>query len=231
MDANYVVAGCRPWSRAVFDDVIARYPGRWEYVGRREDLTLEHLRQLQPRFVFFLHWSWKVPDDVVAAYECVCFHMTDVPYGRGGSPLQNLILAGHATTKLSALRMTADFDAGPVYLKRDLALDGRAQEIYERALALAASMIPAIIERPDAPVPQAGPVTVFRRRRPEESEIPAPLATSAGLYDFIRMLDADGYPHAFVDRGAFRYEFRNARQESDAVLRADVRILRRPDPS
>ncbi len=25
-------------------------------------------------------------------FECVCFHMTDVPYGRGGSPLQNLII-------------------------------------------------------------------------------------------------------------------------------------------
>ncbi len=37
-------------------------------------------------------------------------HMTDVPYGRGGSPLQNLIARGHTSTKLTAMRMTAEVD-------------------------------------------------------------------------------------------------------------------------
>ena len=48
--------------------------------------------------------------------------MTDVPYGRGGSPLQHLILAGHRETKVSALRMVEAFDAGPVYLKAPMDL-------------------------------------------------------------------------------------------------------------
>jgi len=55
--------------------------------------------------------------------------MTYMPYGRGGSPLQNLIVRGYRHTKLTALRMVEEFDAGPVYLKEDLCLEGNAEEI------------------------------------------------------------------------------------------------------
>ena len=60
--------------------------------------------------------------EIIKRFECVCFHMADVPYGRGGSPLQNLIARGHRETKLTALRMVEDFDAGPVYSKMPLCL-------------------------------------------------------------------------------------------------------------
>lgn len=66
--------------------------------------------------------------------------MTDVPYGRGGSPLQNLILAGHADTQLTALKMVEEMDAGPVYAKRPLSLEGKAQDIYEKAGELSFSL-------------------------------------------------------------------------------------------
>jgi methionyl-tRNA formyltransferase len=225
---RYLVAGCQPWSRHAFDQTISRYPGEWRFVGDPAELTIEALEVYQPRYVFFLHWSWKVPAEVVDRFECVCFHMTDVPYGRGGSPLQHLILGGLRTTKLTALRMTREIDAGPVYLKEDMSLSGRAQEIYERASALAARMIASIVESEPTPVPQTGVPTLFKRRRPEESEIP-PLESAARVYDFIRMLDADGYPRAFIERAGWRYEFRNAsldEQDGDAVVVADVRVSR-----
>ena len=117
--------------------------------------------------------------------------MTDVPYGRGGSPLQNLIIRGHSHTKLTALRMTDDFDAGPIYLKENLSLEGNAEEIYIRATYLAARMIKHIIRKRSKPTPQTGKVIIFQRRRPEQSEIPQ-LPTLEALYDFIRMLDAEG---------------------------------------
>ena len=109
-----------------------------------------------------------------------------------------------------------------------MSLNGRAQVIYERASALAARMIAAIVESEPTPVPQTGVPTLFKRRRPEESEIP-PLESAARVYDFIRMLDADGYPRAFIERAGWRYEFRNAsldEQDGDAVVVADVRVSR-----
>lgn len=70
----------------------------------REDLFPEKLELLLPKFIFFPHWSWLIPEDIHTRFECVVFHMTDLPYGRGGSPLQNLIVRGHKETKLTALR-------------------------------------------------------------------------------------------------------------------------------
>jgi methionyl-tRNA formyltransferase len=53
-----------------------------------------------------------------------------LPYGRGGSPLQNLIDLGHKDTFVSALKMTEELDAGAIYLKKPLSLEGLAEEIY-----------------------------------------------------------------------------------------------------
>ncbi len=42
-------------------------------------------------------------------------------------------------------------------------------------------------------------------------------------YDQIRMLDAEGYPHAFMEIHGMRLEFRRVSRRSDG-LHADVRI-------
>ncbi|MEQ9370525.1 MAG: hypothetical protein RIG63_16105 [Coleofasciculus chthonoplastes F3-SA18-01] len=218
----YLVVGSKSWNHRVFDEVISQYPGQWHFFEFGEQLTLDRVQEFKPRYIFFLHWSWRVPDGLIKSYECVCFHMTDVPYGRGGSPLQNLIIRGHQHTQLTALRMTSDFDAGPVYFKEDLCLAGNAEEIYIRTTYLSAQMIERIIKEQPNPVPQTGEVVVFKRRKPHESEIP-PIASLPGLHDFIRMLDAEGYPQAFIEHQGFRYEFSRAALYDGRIV-ADVTI-------
>lgn len=177
------------------------------------------------RYVFFPFWSHKVPKEITDKYECVCFHMTDVPYGRGGSPLQNLILRGHTETVISALRMTQEMDAGPVYMKWPLSLEGSAQEIYERAAVIIADMMRVIADKEPTPVPQKGEVVEFKRREPEQSSIGSglsPRSSVCDLHDFIRMLDADGYPRAFIQYHQYRITFSNARLEGDRVIATAV---------
>ena len=209
-DETYFVATIRRWNVEEFARRVPGFPGRWVLMTDPASLGVDLVRSLHPRYVFFPHWSWKVPDEILAATECVCFHMTDVPFGRGGSPLQNLIARGHSKTKLSALRMVSEPDAGPVYLKRDLSLNGAAHEIFVRCANTIFDMIGEItIGRPE-PVPQTGEPVVFSRRHASESRLPARGSPQA-VYDHIRMLDADGYPHAFIDYGNFRIRFRKAR--------------------
>lgn len=222
MNTCYIVAATKPWNQRIFNEVISKYPGLWEFISDPEELTIERITELSPRYIFFLHWSWKVPSEIVNDYECVCFHMTNVPYGRGGSPLQNLIIRGHRDTVLTALRMVDDYDAGPIYCKDVLLLDGNAEEIYIRGSYTASSMIQRIIDEQLEPKAQIGEPVVFDRRKPFESEIPE-ASSLRGLYDFIRMLDAEGYPHAFLDYGGFRYEFRRAAVYEGRIL-ADVTI-------
>lgn len=224
---TYLVLGSKPWNRRVFDETLRHLPGTWHYIGSPESLLSRAVEEIAPRYIFFLHWSWKVPDEIVEQFECVCFHMTDVPFGRGGSPLQNLITRGLRRTRLTALRMTGEFDAGPVYMKEALSLEGGAEEIYLRATRLSATMIERMIRNEPKPVAQRGRVVPFKRRRPEESEI-AEMKSLEHLHDFIRMLDAEGYPHAFLEHAGFRFEFSRPALY-DARIVADVRITRAPE--
>ena len=98
-------------------------------ISRKEDFTIERIDLISPIKIFIPHWSYIIPPSIFEEYECIVFHMTDLPYGRGGSPLQNLIVRGLTSTKLSALRVEAGLDTGPVYLKTDLSLLGTAEEI------------------------------------------------------------------------------------------------------
>lgn len=219
---SYIVVGRKPWNEKAFNEVISHYSGKWHFIAKKEQILLEYIEKINPRYIFFLHWSWKVPDEIIDKYECVCFHMTDVPYGRGGSPLQNLIVRGHQETKLTALRMSQELDSGPVYLKENLCLAGNAEEIYIRATYLSARMIKDIIEKEPEPIPQTGEVVMFKRRQPQESKIPE-LSSLNALHDQIRMLDAEGYPQAFFEYKGFRYEFSRAALYDGRIL-ADVTI-------
>lgn len=217
-----IVAARTPWTRRIFIEDIEPLPGQWLFVQTGPELLALLESAQNVRRIYFIHWSDKVPDEITTKYECVNFHMTDLPFGRGGSPLQNLILEGHDETVLTAIRMNDELDAGPIYLKRRLPLHGSAEAAYARAGRLAAQMIEEIDASGLQPVPQEGAPSHFRRRRPEQSEIPPGLSLSA-VHDFIRMLDAPGYPHAFISHGSLRLEFRRAVLYADSVV-ADVTV-------
>ena len=69
---------------------------------------------------------------------------------------------------------------------------------------------------------------MFKRRNPKQSQI-SRISSSSKLYDFIRMLDAEGYPKAFIENGAFRYEFSNAKRFNGHVT-AQVTIVSQNTP-
>lgn len=219
---NYIVAATKPWSINAYKHICEDLPN-WYLIKQKEDLSLEFIEKIAPRYIFFPHWNWIVPNEILSKYESVCFHMTDVPYGRGGSPLQNLIIRGHKETKLTALQMTNDLDAGPVYFKDSLSLHGSAHDIFNRAASQIMKLAFKIAETNPAPKEQTGEVTVFNRRRPSDSEIPEEMSTEQ-LYDFIRMLDAETYPKAYISSKGYRFNFDEANLSPAGNLSARVTI-------
>ncbi|MBI2748495.1 methionyl-tRNA formyltransferase [Acidovorax sp. HMWF018] len=189
-------------------------------VRSRDELTIERLEAFGADYVFFPHWSWRIPASVFERFECVIFHMTDVPFGRGGSPLQNLVIRGIENTVLTALRCSQEVDAGPVYLKLPLSTLGTAEEVFIRASFLMLPMMIRIVDERIEPYAQSGEPTFFRRRTPEQGNLQS-MSSLTDLHDFIRMLDADGYPHAFLDVGVFRLRFRRSSLSPNSV-KADV---------
>lgn len=148
--------------------------------------------------------------------------MTDLPFGRGGSPLQNLIARGIYETKITALRCIKELDAGPVYEKRAPSLWGSAEEIYLRAAEIIKEMVIDLFRENPVPKEQEGNTVIFRRRHPAEGDI-GNLVSLSQIFDYIRMLDADGYPPAFLQINRLRMEFSRASLKNGWIL-ADVKI-------
>ena len=215
----------RPWNSGIADRLARRMGQRVETLSCPEQVTTDAISEINPKWIFVPHWSHLIPKSIWGSWPTVIFHMTDLPYGRGGSPLQNLIQQGHVTTMITALHCGEGLDAGDVYLKEPLDLHGSAEEIFLRADGLIETMIERIVlEQPKA-TPQRGNPVLFKRRSPSESNLS--LCKEGSLtdwYDQIRMLDATGYPHAFLEVNGMRLEFRRVSQRSDGLY-ADVRII------
>ena len=95
-----VLACSRLWRRDLAERVAKLTGRRCELITERAELNVQRLSELNPEWVFLPHWSHLVPREVHERWPCVIFHMTDLPFGRGGSPLQNLIARGIYETKI-----------------------------------------------------------------------------------------------------------------------------------
>ena len=215
----------RPWNSALADRLSRSLDRSVESISDPAQLTPLVVAAIDPQWIFVPHWSHWIPESIWAAWPTVIFHMTDLPYGRGGSPLQNLIQRGHRSTMLSALRCGAGLDMGDVYLKEPLSLFGSAEEIFLRADGLIEQMIEQIVCEEPAATPQQGEPVIFSRRTPDQSNLfNCPEGDQSAWYDHIRMLDAEGYPHAFLEVHGMRLELRRVSKRSDGLY-ADVKIL------
>lgn len=195
-------------------------------IWKPTELQEELVEALDPEWIFVPHWSHIIPTTIWTRWPTVIFHMTDLPYGRGGSPLQNLIKRGKNSTVLTALRCSEELDSGPIYLKNFLSLHGTAEEIFLRTDTLIQAMIANIVTLQPEAVPQQGEPVIFSRRKPNQSNLNYCNAGDIdGWYDHIRMLDAEGYPHAFLQTQGMRLEFRRVSRRCDGLY-ADVRITR-----
>ena len=214
----------RPWNIGLSQRLQVQLSRPVHTITSPAALSPEAVARLDPKWIFVPHWSHLIPESIWGTWPTLIFHMTDLPYGRGGSPLQNLIQRGHSNTMITALRCGAELDAGDVYLKEDLSLYGSAEEIFLRADELIEQMIQRIVCESPQPKPQQGEAVLFSRRKPTESNLAN--CNSGDLdvcYNQIRMLDSEGYPHAFIEFNGMRLEFRRVSRRSDG-LHADVRI-------
>lgn len=208
---NYLILSNKKWHQ----DFIAKlneknFYSKWFFVNKKEDFTIEKINKINPKKIFIPHWSFRIPDTIYLNYECILFHMTDLPYGRGGSPLQNLIKLGHKRTVISAIKVVEEVDAGPIYLKKDLELNGTAKEIFLRSSNIIFSMITEILRNFPTPQKQVGEIVHFKRRKPKQSKL-TNLKSIDELYDHIRMLDCEDYPKAFIEFENFILEFEQSK--------------------
>jgi methionyl-tRNA formyltransferase len=224
---KFILLSSKEWHDDLFEKLKESTDDEWVRIIDKKDLNLENLKIISPDKIFIPHWSHIIADEIFTNFECVVFHMTDLPYGRGGSPLQNLIVNGFTTTKISALKVRQGIDTGDIYLKSDLDLQGTAKEIFIRASNVMFEMILFLLKNEIEPQPQIGTIVNFKRRGPNDSDVKQ-IETTASIYDYIRMLDCDGYPKAFIETDSIKFEFSNATFDKDNnEIFANVRIIQK----
>jgi len=144
------------------------------------------------------------PEVLAKSQKNLVAHASDLPKGRGFSPLTYMILEGKNDIPLCLLEMAAEADAGPVIYKEWIKYEGHElidelrQKLGQAQVDICLKYL-AAKEIPKA-TPQEGEPSYYKRRRPEDSrlDITKPLAEQFGL---LRVADNDKYPVYFEKDG------------------------------
>ncbi|MDC0225479.1 methionyl-tRNA formyltransferase [Gammaproteobacteria bacterium] len=187
-----------------------------------KDLSLEYINSIKPDIIFFPHWSFKVDESIVRRFKCIAFHSAPLPFGRGGSPIQNMIIRGYKETELCSLLMREEFDTGPIYLRTPVSLKGNLEDILLRIYQAISEQIEVIKEDEIIPIEQEGEAVIFRRLRDEDNKINFE-DDFQKMSDQIRMLDSEFYPSAYINIGDYKIEFSKSSLVED-VLTSEVKI-------
>ena len=184
-----------------------------------DDINLVKIKRIKPKIIFFIHWSKFVSQNIFKKYLCIQFHASNLPKGRGGSPIQNQIMLKVNKTKISAFKISEILDSGPICLQDNLSLKGNAIDILRRMETKSIQMIKKIVKKKILVFKeQKGKPSFFQRRKPSESKINVnKTRTINKLYDFLRMLDAPGYPNAFIKLNKFKFIFNDIKINKNKI--------------
>ena len=220
-------------SNLLFDKLSKRTNEDWLFVSNKEYLqphtigvsTPDTFQNKEIQKIFFFHWSFIVPKTIYNKYECINIHTSNLPDGKGGSPLQNQIIDNIMHSRVNALRMSDDgLDAGPVYCSKNVTLQGNLNDIWLMLSKITYDLINTIIANNITPIPQVknSDCKIYKRRR--DNKIPFESNDILRIYDFIRMLDSEEYPNPFIKIGNYKLEFNRAtfngeKIHSDVIIR------------
>ncbi|MDB4477325.1 hypothetical protein N9018_03865, partial [Rhodopirellula sp.] len=158
--------------------------------------------------ILFLLSVWEVVPEQLLALNAhnLIVHESDLPKGRGWSPVSWQILNGAEEIPLCLIEAEKRVDAGVVYIRSTFNLEGT--ELIEdiRELQANATIKLCLAFMQDFPHilreanPQTGEATYYKRRRPECSGID-PTTAIADCFDLFRIADNEKYPVFFEYRG------------------------------
>lgn len=186
-------------------------------ISKKNALNFDFISLYKPDYIFFIHWSWKVEKEIFKNFRCILFHTAPLPYGRGGSPIQNLILSGFKKSPVCAIKMEEELDSGDVYSSLNISLEGSLKEIFSRLSKVINKLILKIIKNNLVPKAQEGKIHKFKRLSYEDNEIPANVFLEK-FYDFIRMVDDEDYLKSYILYGDIKIEFSNAKYQKKSII-------------
>lgn len=145
----------------------------------------------------------------------IVVHASDLPRGKGWSPTTWQILEGKDEIPLSLFEATEAVDAGCVYIRDAMRLDGGElvdewqEKLGRKIVDMCCEFVAQCRQGRLAPVEQNGEESFYPRRRPEDSRLDVH-KTIAEQFNLLRVVDNAKYP-AFFEINGQRYYIRISR--------------------
>ena len=134
-------------------------------------------------------------------------------------------MEGIVDSRVNAIQMVEEVDAGDVYCSLPITLQGNLTDIWMAISQRAYDLICECVESNPTPKKQEGEKQVYRRRRDNRIEFHE-TSNLRDIYDQIRMLDSKEYPTAYLVVNDFKLEFSRSKFEGEEII-SDVRITKR----
>ena len=158
--------------------------------------------------LFLISCSEIVPKHIRDCYRAsLVIHASDLPSGRGWSPLIWQILEGRSRIAVSLLEAEDAIDSGPLWKKLWLEFNGTElyDELNDALFAAELDLMDFAVANINnvKPIPQNNVgVSWYSRRRPEDSKLD-PHLSLAEQFDLLRVSDPNRYPAHFEYRGKY----------------------------
>jgi methionyl-tRNA formyltransferase len=213
----------RKWALDIYDSISSKTDHEFLIVRSKEEYDEDKIINFKPDYVLFYGWSWIIDSKLINDYTCIMLHPSPLPKYRGGSPIQNQIVQGENSSMVSIFKMTDKLDDGDIIRQKELSLEGNLHDIFTAITQIGTELTLDFLENGLSLKPQDhSRSTYFKRRKPADGNISS-LTDIEKVYDFIRMMDGDGYPAAFAETETLKMEFANATKQ-DGYVNATVKI-------
>ena len=181
--------------------------------GANASLAFSHDDVDPSDIVFYLSYHSIIPGSVLSLNKNnIVVHASDLPRGRGWSPLTWQILEGRNQITLTLFEVSPAVDAGPIYLQEQLHFNGTelVDELRTLVGLLTISMCKQFVDSyprsGELAIQQTGEATYYSRRTSSDSRID-PAKTIAEQFNLLRVVDNEHYP-AFFELYGRRYLLR-----------------------
>jgi methionyl-tRNA formyltransferase len=178
--------------------------------------------------LFILGFTFVLPPEILLQNtHNLVVHESELPKGRGWTPIAWLVEGGSNRIPLTMIEAEKRVDAGQVYLRSEVSLEGHELVNEIRALVMGEiiEMCKRFVDCYEEVVSKArgqeGEASYFPRRNRESSRL-NPAMTIAEQFDKLRIVDNHNYP-AFFDYRGKRYTLKIEKAETIEIVNVKER--------
>lgn len=209
------LCGFREWADSIFHSVTIDMKEEFEFIHvvDRGQFDTFYKNVAECELIFFVGWSWIIPEHFVNNDKCICLHPSPLPKYRGGSPIQHQIINGEKESAVTYFLMDEGIDTGPIIWQQAFSLTGELSDVFAKIVSVGIVGMKTILNDCVSNAKQRlfhnhlsvlakkqdeSQATYYKRRTPEESELTDDdFETAEMAYNKIRALQ-DPYPNAYI---------------------------------